>query len=273
MRQAGTEREEAALYLPTDGGVVATTRCQGGWDPGAQHGGPVQGLLTRCVEQVPTLAPMQVSRLTFDLLRPVPLGPLRTATRIVREGKRIQVVEAVVHDGELELASCRALRLREEDLTGHPGLPTSTPGTAPEPLPPPDACDDVTVDRPDQPGFLDGIRLRRGARGEPFAGVPFYWVALAVPLVAGEETSPLCRLAVAGDFTNSIGVEVDSTTVSTINPDVNVHVARPPDGEWVAVVGETQVDTTRGVGQSSATLRDRSGVVAHASACQLVQRR
>ncbi|MGA7271212.1 MAG: acyl-CoA thioesterase domain-containing protein, partial [Acidimicrobiia bacterium] len=86
----------AAPYLPTSRAdvVESTPLALAGWYEQGQHGGVVAALLARSVEAVPTLAPMEVARLTVELFRVVPLTTLRTEARVVREGKRIQVVEA-----------------------------------------------------------------------------------------------------------------------------------------------------------------------------------
>lgn len=266
--------DDEALYLPDGDGFVATLRTQGAWHPDQQHGGPVQALLTRCVQRVPTLVPMQVTRLTFDMVRPVPIGPrLDVTTSVLREGKRIQLVEAVLRVGDIEHVRTQALRLREEDLTDVRGLPASTVDdrtTIPW-------ADDIPLMIPKGvgvlPGFLDGIELRRYEKPGAPEGVFGYWIRLRVPVVTGEEPTPLERLTVAGDFTNTIGVLVDHSVVTTINPDVNVHLLRPPAGEWICVDGDTRFGLATGVGVSTAQLRDRDGVCAVASTSQLVQRR
>jgi hypothetical protein len=261
-----------ALYLPDGGGFVGTLLTQGGWHPDHQHGGPVQGLLARCVEAVPTLAAMQVTRLTFDMVRPVPIGPrLDVSTAILREGKKIQLVEAILRVGDVEHVRCTGLRLRVEDVRDGRALPAST--TEDPPMPGPDTFEPVYRDLPHSPGFLGGMDMVRfPVPGRP-EGVFGYWIRLTRPLVAGEATSPLSRLCVAGDFTNSIGVLVDQTAFSAINADVTVQVLRPPTGDAVAVVGDTRFALDRGIGTSAAVLHDVDGPCANATTCQLVQLR
>lgn len=260
-----------ALYLPDGDDFVGTVLTQGGWHPEHQHGGPVQALLARCLEAVPTLTPMQVTRFTFDMIRPVPIGPrLDVATRVVREGKKIQLVEAILRVGDVEHVRGTALRLRTDDVTGVP-LPAST--TIDRELPPPDDFAPVYRDLAHSPGFLEGIQMRRFPVPGTAEGVFGYWIHLGPPLVAGEETRPLSRLTVAGDFTNGIGVLVDATALSMINADVSVQVLRPPVGAWVAVLGDTRFALDRGVGISVAELHDTNGVCAIATTSQLVQRR
>ena len=64
--------------------------------------------------------PMHVVRFTIDLFRPIPLRPLGVMTDIRRDGRRIQVVDASLFDGDVELGRATALKLRttEIDLPG-----------------------------------------------------------------------------------------------------------------------------------------------------------
>ena len=266
----GLPDDEKAMYLPDGDRFVGTHRCQGGWDPNAQHVGPVQALLVRCVERVPTLVPMHVARLTFDLVRPVPMHrPLVVEHHIAREGKKIQLVEAGLLDGDVEVARVLALRLRDEDVRPAGGLPPLPRRQTPLP----EAME--LMSRPDGglPGFLEGIELRR--LPQEGAGPDVLWARARVPLVAGEAISPLSRLALAGDFVNLLGVGPDFPfeQYTGINPDVTLQVLRPPQGEWVALAGSTVLHGGGGIGVSAAEMRDASGAVGHASCSQLLQPR
>jgi hypothetical protein len=268
--------DDEALYLPDGSGYVATIRTQGAWDPNAQNGAAILSLLGHCLEDVPTLAPMGISRLTFDMIRPSPIGPrLDVRTRIVREGKKIQLVEVLLLVGDVEHVRGQALRLRHEDLTDRPGLPASTTDLDPaDELVRPDEVQALINDTaPGLPGFLRGIELRRAWKGQGPDGPFGYWVRLRVPVVAGLPVRPTSRLTVAVDFANTVGVYIDPSSASTINPDVSAHVLRPPQGEWVAVAGDTRFHHATGRGISVATLSDLDGPFAFASTSQLVQPR
>jgi hypothetical protein len=266
--------ESRALYLPDGDGFVATLRTQGGWDPEAQHGGPVQALLARAVEHTPTLVPMQVVRLTHDLIRPVPIGKkLTVTTEIIREGKRIQLVDAVLRHGDVEHARLRALRLRDEDLSDVPGMHNTIDDRVTEPQWVDDLEPAYLSGRAGMPGFLEGMELRRFQHPGAAEGVFGYWVRLLGPLVAGEPTTPLQQLSCVGDFANMIGATFDASVISAINPDLNLHVLRLPVGEWIAVLGDSRLALESGSGISTAQLRDRDGVCALAANSQLFQRR
>jgi hypothetical protein len=269
----GVMDDDRALYFPDGDGYVATLRTQGGWNPEHQHGGPVQALLARAIEQTPTLVPMHVVRLTHDLFRPVPIGPrLSVSSRVVREGKKIQIVDAFLRVGDVEHASVRALRLRDEDLSDVPGvIETAEPAHE---LPWAEELDGTTMRGiSGVPGFLDAIELRRFPKPGGPEGVHATWVRLYEPLVPGEIPSPLQRLSVAADFTNLIGATFDAHKISGINPDLNVHLTRLPQDDWIAVVGESRLGLATGVGVSEARLHDRTGVCGVASNSQLLQRR
>ena len=142
--------------------------------------------------------PCAVARLTIELLRPVPLRPLEVRTRTVRPGKKVQLVEASVFADGTEVAratgaahprgrrrvrrrdpddrlSSRARRLRER--FENVGRLTSGP-------------------RWRSASARGAIERRRGRRRSGSGS--------RVPIVAGEETAPLMRVAAAADFGNGI---------------------------------------------------------------------
>lgn len=264
--------EEPALFVPDGEAFVATGFSQSGWDPGDANGGAVLALLGHCLEDVPMLVPMSLSRLTVDLVRPVPLGrPLRIERSIPREGKKIQVVELRVTCAGIEHVRATALRLRRRDVRadGAP-LPASTTQERPaDQLTDPERSPTLSEVPPDRHGFLRSLDLRRGRLrdGSGFG----YWVRLKIPVVADEAIRPTALLAFGLDFANLIGVEFDRRAVTLINPDVSAHVLRQPSVGWIGVVGDTRFDHTTGHGISTATLSDSSGVYAMASTSQLVQ--
>lgn len=259
--------EAPALYLPDGDGFVGTILTQGGWDPGHQNGAVVLALLGHCLEDVPTLVPMGLARLTVDLQRPAPIGPrLDVRATIVREGKKLQVVLLELLVGDVVHVRATALRLRLSDLgdEGAELLPAPAPFDAG--MPPLEACDRLGT-KPGAPGFLGGVEMRKA----PGIGV---WIRLAVPVVAGEEIRTTSCMTVAFDFAQLINAGVDDLimgSMTLINPDVSAHVLRPLVGGWTAVTGETRFAPGVGRGMSSAILSDEHGVYAVASTSQLVE--
>src|SRR5690606_26021197 len=93
-----------ALFAPEDGCYRPSELARGPWSPEALHGGPVAALLAHLADGAEAPGPMHPTRLTIELLRPVPLAPLRPAVRIVRPGRKVQLVESSLFAGDVEVA-------------------------------------------------------------------------------------------------------------------------------------------------------------------------
>ena len=116
-----------------------------------------------------------------------------------------------------------------------------------------------------------GAELRRTS--QPSGGIHAVWCRLRVPVVAGEPVRPTSRAAFPLDLVNMLGVSLDHTRASSINPDVSGHLSRGPMGEWVALTGGTRYAHAVGHGVSMATLSDATGVFGVASTSQVLDGR
>ncbi|HEX7094986.1 MAG TPA: thioesterase family protein [Acidimicrobiales bacterium] len=266
-----TTADESAYYLPDGGRLVPTILTQGPWHPNAQHGGPVCALFAWAAERVPSLVPMQITRLTVNLWRAVPLTPLRVAHDVRREGKRLQVIDLSLFDGETEVASAQVLRVRTGDtsdpeVTQHPHRPS----TAPPPLPT-GGGQLFSGPAADRIGFIRSLDAQRviGRLGEGAPSV--MWVRMRQPLVAGCDTPPAARAAFGSDFASALASYLDISRWSYINPDVNLHLLREPTSEWIGIDGTTWVGE-RGIGHGRASMFDLDGFIGTASASQVVDR-
>ena len=263
--------EAEALYVRDGDAYVGTILTQGGWDPAAANGGTVLALVGHCLDEVPTLVPMTLSRFTADLHRPVPIGRrLRVEPTVVREGKKLQVVELRLLVDDVEHLRVSALRLRDAAV-GAGELADTTDARPGDALVPPEQSQPLRDLAPGSPGFLRAVDMRRARTLDGTATGA--WLRLEVPVVAGEPISPSARLAALVDYANLIGMDGHPAGVTMINPDVTAHLLRPPVDEWVAITGETRFNAALGRGVSTATFSDTAGVFATASTSQLVQPR
>lgn len=264
--------EAATLYVRDGDAFVGTSSTQNGWVEGAQSGGAVLALLGHLLEDLPSATPMSLSRVTVDLFRPVPIGErLWFDLEVRREGRLIQVVEAVVRSADAEHVRAHVLRIRDEDVSGGPVIePTTDDAELLSTLPGPDDLPDVGA-HPGIAGFLrNGAELRRTA-GER-SGPDCAWVRLRVPVLAGEPVRTTSLVGMSMDCVNLIGITGLPAGVTAINPDVSAHVVRPPRGEWIGLVGDTRFAHGIGHGFSAATMVDRDGVIGVTSTSQVVQR-
>jgi hypothetical protein len=95
----------------------ATDLARGPWDPNAQHGGAPAALIGGELEKLDPNPDLRLVRITYELLKPVPLGALHLSTETVRPGKRVQLLEAMLStpDGT-ELVRARAVRVARAPL-------------------------------------------------------------------------------------------------------------------------------------------------------------
>jgi len=259
-----------ALY-DTDGDrFVPSPLTTGPWEAGAQDGGAPSALLTRAIERLEAPGEVQIARLTFELLRPVPLAPLSVETAVLRPGRKVQLAQAslLTIDGT-EVVRCTALRIRIADLP----VPDDTLPDDPPPLGPEHGqILEFPGRRHDGPSFaVEGCEIRFVEGGFDRPGPGTAWIRLRVPVVAGEEPTPMMRLAAASDYGNGLSWSLPRGEWLFINPDLSVHVTRPPVGEWVALAAVTH-PTDRGVGLAESAMYDRDGRIGRAVQSLLLDR-
>ncbi|HSJ83516.1 MAG TPA: thioesterase family protein [Acidimicrobiia bacterium] len=260
-----------ALFSLAGEEIIPSQLTRGGWSDDAQHGGPPCGIMARAVEKVPTLEPMQVVRLTVDLTRPVPLEPLQIETEVVREGRRIQLVDVWLRAGTLELGRARALKIRIGDLD-LPVPETDTMPTGPE------SMDRLTWrGHFGEVGDLERfhydaveIRTREGSFSKPGPGVS--WFRLLVPVVDGEESSDFVRLATLADMANGNSQALDPTVHAFVNPDISLHVHRMPRGDWIGM-RSVSYPQPQGIGIADTALYDLEGRIGRVVQSQYLELR
>ena len=98
--------------------VVTSPDAAGPWDPRMQHGSAPAALVVWAAEAIPTPVPMQIARVTIDLMRPVPVAPLTIETEILREGRKIQLSRRQAVGGRRG----RGQRQRTEDQDANAGV-------------------------------------------------------------------------------------------------------------------------------------------------------
>jgi Thioesterase-like superfamily len=238
-----------------DGDVAVPTEiARGPWSPRAQHGGAPSALLAGLLERVDAGPSALTVRLTIDLMRPVPLGPLRVVTRVVRPGKKVQIVEGMLLDGDVEVVRASTLRLRTLDDELEPAW--LAPDVAR--LPPPRDAAQFPRMTSGQLGFWNAVEMSP-VKGQLFVpGPASVWFRLRVQVIAGEEPSPLQRVAAVADFGNGVGSGIDRERLTFINADLNVTLHRLPATEWVGLEGAMFAEPS-GVGVAETVLHDERG--------------
>ena len=236
--------------------LVPSVHARGPWAETDMHGGGPTALLARAIEALDTPAPMQVVRLAVEFPGAVPMAPVRPRARLTRAGRRLALAEATLEteDGTVVLRAGATLLRR-----GEVALPDAA-----------FAPDDRTLRGPEESelaqwhggdetaGFhLTAIELRF-AEGDWGRGPAAGWFRLAMPLVDGEDPTPVQRAVAFADFGNGLSRALDFRTHLFVNTDLTIHLHREAVGEWIALDARTDLSPA-GVGQATSVLRDRTG--------------
>jgi hypothetical protein len=273
----GDLEDREPLFVADGDLLVPTDSARGPWSPDALHGGAVAAVLVRAVEPLPSAQPMRFTRMTIDLTRVVPWTPLRVRTRIVRDGRRVQLVEAAITadatpaGADVALATMSALRIREQ-----PGLvpldqlpPADGAGAGRTGPPPPEAGTPLVRTEPSL-HYLRAFDVR--TVGEWDGATATTWYRLRAALVGGEPLTPLQRLAATADLVISGSRQLAIDEWVTVNADLSVFVERVTTSPWLGLVSTVRISPD-GIGHTDGFVHDRAGRVAHAVKSLLVDRR
>lgn len=261
--------EPESLFEPVEGDAwLPTAWARGPWSPEALHGGPTAALLARAAESAGgDDVAWQPARLTVELLRPVPVAPLRATATVTRPGRKVQLVDAEVAtaDGTV-VAAARLLRVRDAEVPA----PVTTAGL--EAPPPPDSVPAGPTEHQYEAFHSHGVEHRYVGSSFAEPGPATDWIRLTVPVVPGEAPTPLQRTAAAADFGNGISGVADFAELLYINPDLTIHLHRAPAGEWVCLEAVTWMEA-RGLALAESRLWDEHGPIGRSLQSLLVERR
>jgi Thioesterase-like superfamily len=258
-----------AFYEPDGERYLASELTRGPWDPGAQHAGPPAALLGREIERLEDAGEFQVGRITFEILRSVPIAPVRVSARVLRPGRRVQLLEAELCDEDGEpLMRASAWRLRTAPLE----IPVAAMIADEAPPGPERGAEAEFFPTGQELGYHSAMEVRflNGGFVEP--GPATVWLRMRQPLVVGEEPSPLQRVLVAADVGNGVSASLDYRRYLFINVDLTVHLERLPAGEWVCVDAQT-LPQPSGNGTAESVLSDQRGRIGRALQTLLISER
>lgn len=251
-----------------EGRFLASELTRGPWDAQAQHAGPPSALLGREVERLVDSDEFQVGRVVFEILRPVPIGEVRIASRVLRPGGKVQLVEASLSGEGGELMRATAWLLRRSELD----LPADAVDDSPAPQGPDEGWVPEFFPTGHDVGYQSAMEWKAVAGSFLEPGPATVWMRMREPLVAGEEPTPLQRALIAADVGNGISAVLDYREYVFINVDLTVHFERMPEGEWVCVDAVTRPRPT-GIGTAESVLWDERGRIGRAAQSLVIARR
>lgn len=244
---------------------------RGPWDHGLQHGGAVCGALgwaaNDLLQTTEASSDFRLCRLTTEIMRPVPVAPLRFEANVDHHGRRSRVVSSSLwHDDRLVArASSQWVRVRADQMTKPAEAFDSSDGAAPirpETITDPGASD---LGYP-RPGFnCDVFEFRCLQGSTESAGPGTAWVRLKADLIGPRNTNggppdPVHLLATVSDLGNALGWEHSINGEPMVNPDVTLQLFRYPIDEWICLESRLR-STAAGIGMMETVLWDNRGQI------------
>ena len=95
-------------------------------------------------------------------------------------------------------------------------------------------------------GYARAMEWRRRPATPRAPGPATVWTRARIPVVAGEEPTGLQRAVLTADSGNGLSAALDWSRWSFVNIDLDVHLSRPLDGEWVLLDAATRYERTAG---------------------------
>ncbi|SMO93387.1 Thioesterase-like superfamily protein [Ruegeria faecimaris] len=241
--------------LRADGVFVGNDPARGPWSAEHCHAGPVSGLIVRAAES--EIGPdKMLTRLTVDLLRPLPLSGLRVAAETTRHTRTLATTRVTVHDLDNTLcAVATTMHLARRDLGPVPNVALSSPQLA-------DSVDGpfpIGEIRHDLPGFATYSDVLYPKGGNQGVGPKTIWMRTP-PLLGDEVQSPIQALCPLADCGNGISWNAPTTEMGFMNTDLTVQVHREPVSDWLASESVCHWQPS-GIGMSQSVLYDTQGPV------------
>lgn len=244
-----------AYFVPeSDDRFSSTEWTIGPWDRESQHAGPPAALLGRAIERAVARNDAQVSRITFEILRPVPVAPLQVSAEVVRPGRSVVLSAASLSDerGVVMRAAAWSIRTAEVELDRVVHGRTAPAG--------PESGHAVELFPTEDRSYLTSMEWRFVAGSFLEPGPAAAWARMRRSLVEGEEVTPLTRVLALADSGNGISAALDFGRWVFINPELTIHLHRYPQGEWVCLDAETTMERN-GIGLAASVLSDEDGII------------
>ncbi|MEM9605751.1 MAG: thioesterase family protein [Pseudomonadota bacterium] len=234
-----------------------TSHSRGPWHVDHCHAGPPTALAVRALEQA--LPTQRLTRITVDLLRPIPHAGFSVDAEVQRAGRGVSRAVCRLRDADgREVTTVSGLYMIESKPQTLPTQHDAIPGpecAAPGGFP-------IAVPLHTEPTFVGGVEVRYPDGEGPAPGPTTVWMR-TVPILPDETPSPFQRICPLGDCGNAFGRNANATDISFVNPDLTIVLHRDPEGEWLGMraIGFWEAN---GIGTSDAALYDRHGCVGRA---------
>lgn len=233
-----------------------------------QHGSPPTALLAHAFAERHPRDDVRVARLAVDFLGAIPRQEMTVRTRVVRPGRRIELLEGTLESGGREVVTARAWRIAVRPAGSVP------PGVTPD-----DPVPELPGEQPPQYfaglrewGYGKAIEWRFTSGGFGALGRAGAWTRVRIPLLAGEPLGALERLLLVADSANGISGELPMREWLFVPPSLSIALQRYPVGEWTFMDARTTLSGD-GLGVTSVRYADREGTLGTGSQALIIEAR
>ena len=243
---------DEAFFRVNNDWFVGNDASRGPWTAGACHAGPVAAVMARALERV--VLEKQLTRLTINFRRPIPICGFRVAAEIERNGRSATTAMATLWDEDDQIcATASSLHLVTHSYIN---LPSAS-------VPHPSFEEAKSGDFPAKralhglPFFTSGIEVAYPPGETIDPGPTTLWMR-TIPILESEIPSPFQSLCPIADCGNGISRNAELAEVNFVNADLTVAVYRLPESDWLASQAISFWQSS-GIGISQAILFDKLG--------------
>jgi Thioesterase-like superfamily len=214
------------------------------------QGGAIAGLLTAEVEALAASRRWGTAvSVSVAFLKPTPMARLRTEVSALREGGRVAFVDNTLFaDGDSEpCATARVTLINERriEALALADAPAETIDPTRYPL-------RKIASFHGRPWMMDAMDARSGD------GVA--WFRQHTPMLADAPAKGLSSILGPADWAHGIARPLQNV-VADPNPNLTVHLLRPPATDWIGVRPHVSWQTERGLGVGGGTILDVQGEI------------
>jgi hypothetical protein len=244
-----------AMFTADGDALVPTDIARSMWSGNQMHGVAVSGALARsaetCLRELGR-DDVRPARWTVELFRPATMDPCQVSTSVVREGRRLVLVDTVMRQDGTDVARASGLFLAPSQApTGEVWMPRHQPA-------PPSTAEVPPSDEPRVPFFESGSGWSQSFPEHQNAQRKSTWQT-GLPVVAGEQPSGFLVAASVADSASML-LHWGTEGVQYINTDITLTLARPPYGVEVGLVATDRVEAD-GIAVGTVGVLDRHGQV------------
>jgi hypothetical protein len=233
-------------FMPTPAAV-------GPWGPSTISGLVITGLVGYAAEHAANDADFVGTRLTVDMVRMAVHGEMRTETAVLRDGRRLRMVDVTILQGDRNVAHGRAIFVRRSATpTGSVWAPTVAMAMPPEP-------DETPAYGPRPYVGPEAVPVSDFEPWRDTTQAKYVWYDFEAALVDGESTSPFVRAAAVADVSNPL-MNWGSEGLQFVNSDMTMLLAREPEGTMLGLAARDRQEAG-GVSVGTAVMFDRSGPI------------